>query len=143
MDVFDKRTRSAIMSKVRGKDTQPEKSVRSLIHGLGYRFRKNKADLPGKPDIVLAKHRKVVFVNGCFWHGHKNCPKSRLPVSNEIFWKNKISSNIRRDQRVLRTLKSQGWKVLVIWECQIRNPVQLRNKIEKFLKPSGATVDEK
>lgn len=121
------------MSHVKGKDTKPEILVRSLVHKLGYRFRKHKSDLPGKPDIVLPKHRKVIFVHGCFWHGHNKCTRSSRPSSNKSFWKKKLDTNITRDKRNIHNLKSQGWEVLIIWSCEIRNTEKLINKISKFL----------
>ena len=120
MDIFDKSKRSWIMSHVKGKDTKPEIIVRSIVHGLGFRFRKNKSDLPGKPDIVLAKHRKVIFVHGCFWHGHKKCSRASRPQSNKSFWTKKLDKNIARDKKTERELEFQGWNVLIIWTCETK-----------------------
>jgi DNA mismatch endonuclease (patch repair protein) len=108
------------MSKVRGKDTGIEKFVRSELHRRGLRFRKNVASLPGRPDIVLPKYRTVVFVHGCFWHGHENCKASKLPETRRDFWERKISGNIERDARHIKTLNDNGWNVLIIWECSLK-----------------------
>lgn len=135
MDIFDKNKRSWIMSKVKGKDTAPEISVRSIVHRLGYRFRKNNPKLPGKPDIVLKRHKKIIFVHGCFWHGHEQCKRSSRPATNVEFWNNKIDANIIRDKRNKKILQEQGWKVLVIWQCEISNTDCLLEKIKDFLEP--------
>jgi DNA mismatch endonuclease (patch repair protein) len=126
------------MSHVKGKDTKPEILVRSIVHRLGFRFRKHKSDLPGKPDIVLVKYRKVIFVHGCFWHGHKKCSRSSRPQSNKSFWVEKLDKNTARDKRTKRELELQGWKVLIIWTCETNNILKLQNKIAKFLvEPKG------
>ena len=122
------------MSKIRSKDTKPEKIVRSLLFSLGYRFRLHKKDLPGKPDIVLPKYKAVVFVNGCFWHGHENCKDAGIPKTNSQFWCNKISKNKERDRRVSKELELAGWKVLVVWECQINDKEKLISFLESKLK---------
>jgi DNA mismatch endonuclease, patch repair protein len=120
-DVFDKRKRSWVMSRVKGKNTKPEIFVRSLLHRLGYRFTVNgpkNRKLPGKPDIVLPKYETVVFVHGCFWHGHRGCKHYRIPKSRTEWWTEKIESNRRRDLRNLALLESRGWNVVVLWTCQ-------------------------
>lgn len=123
MDVFTPQKRSEIMSRIRGRDTKPEMALRSILHRLGYRFTvhgpKNKT-LPGKPDLVLPKHRTVIFVHGCFWHGHENCPAFRLPKSRRAFWKTKIEGNQARDLRNETALRALGWHVVTIWECALR-----------------------
>jgi DNA mismatch endonuclease, patch repair protein len=132
-DVFSSKKRSWIMSRVRGKNTSPEKTVRSLIHRLGYRFRLHKKDLPGKPDIVFPSRRKVIFVNGCFWHGH-NCKRgNRTPKKNREYWVEKISKNVARDAKHCKELSTLGWSVLVVWECEIKNIEELSKKIENYL----------
>jgi len=133
MDVFDKKKRSQIMAKIKGKDTKPEKTVRSLLHKMGYRFRLHRSDLPGNPDIVLPKHRKVIFVHGCFWHGHKNCPRSKRPATNKKFWNEKLSKNIKRDIFNQKKLKEMGWLTLIIWECEMKEFKNLQLKLESFL----------
>lgn len=116
-DIFSKSKRSDIMSKISGKETKPEILVRKYLFAHGFRYRKNAKDLPGKPDIVLPKYKAVVFVNGCFWHGHENCKKATLPATNTEFWREKISNNIIRDEKTYAELSSMGYKVLIIWQC--------------------------
>lgn len=118
-DIVSKAKRSAMMSGIRGKNTKPEILVRRLLHGMGFRFRLHRKDLPGKPDIVLPKWRTVVFVNGCYWHGHADCDLFRLPKSRTEFWQDKIDGNRVRDQRNYSALKQAGWKTVVIWECAV------------------------
>lgn len=118
MDRLTKDKRSWNMSRIPSKNTIPEKVVRSALFHHGLRFRINKKDLPGKPDIVLAKHKTVIFVNGCFWHGHQNCKKANYPKSNTDFWIKKIENNIKRDEKVAIELRNLGWKVYIVWECQ-------------------------
>ena len=120
MDVHDKETRSYNMSRIKGKNTKPEEVVRKYLFSKGFRYRKNDRRLPGTPDIVLPKYRTVVFVNGCFWHGHKNCRFFVIPKTNTEFWINKIERNRQRDKKQTAELEKQGWKVLVIWECQLK-----------------------
>lgn len=133
-DVFSKDKRSEIMSRVKGKNTKPEKLVRCLLHGMGYRFRLHVDDLPGKPDIVLTRHRKVIFVNGCFWHGHRSCRKGELPASNRDFWEEKIEKNRKRDVESRRHLRSLGWKVFTIWECETKDPRKTMNRLMRFMR---------
>ncbi|WP_295142178.1 DNA mismatch endonuclease Vsr [uncultured Campylobacter sp.] len=118
-DIFSKSKRSDIMSRISGKETKPEILVRKYLFAHGFRYRKNAKDLPGKPDIVLPKYKTVIFVNGCFWHGHHNCKKAALPVTNAEFWSKKISSNIIRDEKTYVELAGIGYKVLVVWQCEL------------------------
>lgn len=134
MDVFKKKKRSEIMARIKGRDTKPELLVRSIVHCMGYRFRLHARDLPGNPDIVLQRHRKAIFVHGCFWHGHKRCPRAARPASNIAFWREKLDSNVARDRRNINRLRKDGWRVLVVWQCQTRNPELLEKKLIKFLK---------
>lgn len=134
MDVFSKRTRSRIMSHISGKNTKPEILVRSLLHRMGYRFRIHKKDLPGRPDICLPKHKKVIFVHGCFWHGHENCPRSKRPTTNVEFWNKKIDGNIERDKENIKELRRLGWQTLTIWTCEIKNQEELKNKLISFIE---------
>lgn len=127
------------MSKIKAKNTQPEITIRSLIHRMGFRFRLNQDDLPGKPDIVLPKHRKIIFVHGCFWHGHKNCPRAKRPESNSAFWTKKIDSNIKRDIENIKLLRKQGWDILVIWQCEIKNEIAIQDRLMKFLNHDKST----
>ena len=122
------------MSKIKGKDTKPEKIVRSLLHQMGYRFRLHRLDLPGNPDIVLPKFRKVIFVHGCFWHGHKNCMRAKRPTTNKKFWNEKLSKNIKRDRKYPKELKKLGWRTLVVWQCEIKDKGLLMNKLRDFLE---------
>jgi len=132
------------MSNVKSKDTKPEIIVRSIVHRLGFRFRKHITDLPGKPDVVLARHRKVIFVHGCFWHGHKKCKRALRPQSHKTFWADKLDKNIDRDKRNKRELELLGWKVLIIWSCEIIDVDKIRNKLIKFLgKKKGMLHAEK
>jgi len=132
-DVFSREKRSDIMSRVKNRDTKPELIVRSTLHKMGYRFRLHRRDLPGNPDIVLPKHKKVIFVHGCFWHGHKGCPRSSRPSSNKKFWNEKIDKNIKRDKNVRKELKRSGWDIMVIWQCEIKDSEKLQRKLTKFL----------
>ncbi|MCL5024779.1 MAG: very short patch repair endonuclease [Nitrospirae bacterium] len=134
MDVYDKKKRSEIMARVKGRDTEPELLVRSIVHNLGYRFRLYRRDLPGNPDITLPRHRKVIFVHGCFWHGHKNCPRAARPTTNISFWKKKLDSNMARDLLNIRQLRKEGWRVLVIWQCQTKDMQRLVKRIDEFLE---------
>jgi len=124
-DTFTVRERSWIMSRVHGKDTTPELAVRSMVHRMGYRFRLHRKDLPGKPDIVLPRHRCVVFVHGCFWHRHKGCKRASTPQSNVEYWERKFRRNVERDRRHRRDLRKLGWRVVVVWECELRDPDKL------------------
>lgn len=117
-DVVDRATRSRMMSGIRGRDTKPEKQVRSFLHRAGLRFRLHAA-LPGKPDLVFPKHRAVVFVHGCFWHRHAGCRYATTPSSNAGFWQTKFDANVARDKRVTRQLRREGWRVFVVWSCRI------------------------
>lgn len=138
-DVYDKAKRSQIMAKVKNKNTTPEIYLRSMLHKAGYRFRINRKDLPGKPDIVLPKYKAVIFVNGCFWHGH-SCKRGHRPQSNIQFWNEKIDKNIARDKLVLDELKETGWRALTIWQCEIKKERQeaLLSKIVAFLSCNDA-----
>jgi DNA mismatch endonuclease (patch repair protein) len=133
MDKLSPEERSRNMARIKGQNTKPEKLVRCILHQLKFRFRLHRKDLPGTPDIVLPKHNKVIFVHGCFWHGHEGCSRSKRPTSNTEFWNNKINGNIERDKRNLENLISLGWKVLVIWQCETRNLPELVKRLEKFL----------
>ena len=120
MDVHDKKTRSYNMSCIKGKNTKPEEIVRKYLFSQGFRYRKNDKRLPGTPDIVLPEYRTVIFVNGCFWHGHQGCRYFVVPKTNTEFWMNKIDANRARDQKKISELEAMGWRVIVIWECQLK-----------------------
>ncbi len=121
------------MSRVRSRNTRPELVVRSALHIRGYRFRLHRKDLPGNPDIVLPKHRAVVFVHGCFWHGHQGCGRSKRPGTNTAFWNAKIDRNMARDAKTQVLLREAGWRVLVVWQCRIRNRDELGAELSQFL----------
>jgi DNA mismatch endonuclease (patch repair protein) len=120
------------MSKISGQDTKPEIIVRKFLFSKGFRYRKNIKSLPGTPDIVLTKYRTVIFVNGCFWHGH-TCKKGNLPKTRRDFWEKKISNTQERDKRNMDELKANGWKVVVVWQCELRNQNQRKISFEKLL----------
>ena len=134
MDTVSPEERSRIMSHVKGRDSTPEKRVRSLLHSMGYRFRLQRADLPGKPDIVLPKFKTVIFVNGCFWHRHPGCKRATLPKSNAEFWRQKLEKNVARDRRNIQTLKDLGWYVLIIWECELKDTMTLQARLSDFFE---------
>ncbi len=126
MDVHDKKTRSYNMSRIKGKDTKPEEIVRKYLFSQGFRYRKNDKRLPGKPDIVLPKYKVAIFVNGCFWHKHEGCRYFVWPGSNTEFWKEKIEGTVKRDKRQKAELIAAGWRVLIIWECELKPAVRER-----------------
>lgn len=121
------------MSLIKGADTAPEMKLRSLVHGMGYRYRLHVKDLPGKPDLVFPVRRAVIFMHGCFWHRHKGCKLARLPKSRLDFWKPKLEENKKRDLKKQRELRKMGWRVLVIWECELVDEEKVSNKVRKFL----------
>ena len=123
-DVHSSETRSYNMSRIKGKDTRPEELVRKYLFSKGFRYRKNDIRLPGKPDIVLPKYHTCTFVNGCFWHGHTGCKYFVWPKNNEEFWRSKIIGNIERDSKQHKELETLGWKVLVVWECELKKSVK-------------------
>ena len=120
-DIVSPEKRSEMMSGIRSSDTKPEKTVRSWLHREGYRFRINRKDLPGTPDIVLSRYGLAIFVHGCYWHRHENCKLAAMPKSNTELWESKFAKNQERDKRKLEECKKEGWKVTVIWECETRN----------------------
>lgn len=123
MDNHSKEQRSYNMSRIKSTNSKPEETVRKYLFSKGLRYRKNDKRLPGKPDIVLPKYKTVVFINGCFWHGH-SCKYFVMPKSNTEYWKNKIASNIKRDQTNLELLKAQGWNIIIVWECQLKKDMR-------------------
>lgn len=129
-DIFSKEKRSAVMGRIKGKNTKPEMIVRSMLHKNGYRFRLHKAGLPGKPDIVLSKYRTVIFVHGCYWHRHADCKRGQsMPSSNIDFWQNKFTATVERDKKNQELLEKVGWKVLIIWQCEISDKDALMKKL--------------
>ncbi len=133
MDSISKAHRSWNMSKIRSKDTKPEKTARSLLHQLGYRFRLNRKDIPGRPDITLPKYKAAIYVHGCFWHRHEGCKLAYTPKSNLAFWEMKFQKNIRRDIEVQNSLRQTEWNPLVIWECELQDPDALARRLHKVL----------
>lgn len=131
-DVISSDARSALMSRIRGKNTKPELAVRSILHKMGFRFRLHDRSLPGCPDIVLRRIRSVIFVHGCFWHRH-DCGKAYVPKTRRAFWAKKFSGNVARDRINLSKLKAAGWKTLIVWECEISSG-QLPKRLIRFLK---------
>lgn len=133
-DIVDRATRSRMMSGIRGRNTKPELIVRRYLHQQGLRFRLHDRRLPGRPDLVLRKHNTVVFVHGCFWHQHKGCRFAYMPSSNRAFWKTKLRGNARRDKRIGRELRSMGWRVFEVWECNARVESRLRKLVNAIKK---------
>lgn len=135
-DTLSPAARSERMGRVRGQNTGPEMLVRRLTHAMGYRYRIHRKDLPGRPDLVFPRRRKVIFVHGCFWHRHDDscCKLARLPKSRLEFWVPKLEANAARDKRNEVNLRTMGWNILIIWECEIRDHASLRSKIESFLR---------
>jgi DNA mismatch endonuclease, patch repair protein len=132
-DHVSRARRSAMMGNIRGKDTAPELLVRKAAHRLGYRFRLHDKKLPGRPDLVFPKWRTAMFVNGCFWHGHSGCKRAKLPKSNVQFWEDKVSANIARDAASYDRLESLGWKVAVLWQCEVRTPEAAAEAVKSAL----------
>jgi DNA mismatch endonuclease (patch repair protein) len=133
VDVLTKEQRSYCMSRIRKTDTTPELTVRRIVHGLGYRFRLYRRDLPGCPDIVLPRHRKVIFVHGCWWHRHNCRLGRRCPKSRKGYWLPKLQRNRERDKKNRRLLEGHGWTVLTVWECQASNLQELTKRVRQFL----------
>lgn len=132
MDTVSPAQRSALMARIRSKNTRPELTVRSLLHRIGYRFRLHDAKLPGRPDIVLPRHRKIILVHGCFWHGH-DCQLASKPKSNTSYWSEKFASNRARDAKHKEALMASGWSVLELWECEIRQLEGLEETLRTFM----------
>ena len=133
MDSLTPKERSEIMARVRSKNTRPEILVRKLVSTLRHRYHLHQKNLPGCPDLVFRRKHKVIFVHGCFWHRHANCALARMPKSRLDFWTRKLEGNRRRDARNKRALAREGWKVLTIWECQLRDAERLKGRIRRFL----------
>jgi DNA mismatch endonuclease (patch repair protein) len=137
MDRLTAEQRSWNMSRIRGRDTAPERRVRSLLHRLGFRFSLRRRELPGHPDIVLPSRKVAVFVHGCFWHRHNRCNNSVVPKTRQEFWLAKLNGNVERDLRNASALKALGWKVLTIWECEVGNETRLSRKLLKSMPREG------
>ena len=132
-DIYKPGKRSTIMAAVKRKDTAPELAVRHVAHSLGYRFRLHRRDLPGKPDVVFSRHRKLIFVHGCFWHRHSGCRHASMPATRTEFWTNKFNRNVERDAASTKALKEAGWTCLVVWECETRHRDTLEARLIDFL----------
>ncbi|MBZ0270292.1 very short patch repair endonuclease [bacterium] len=135
LDTLSPTERSERMGRVKHKDSKPEMRVRRIVHSLGYRYRLHRASLPGKPDLVFCRRRKVIFVHGCFWHRHLGCPRTRFPKSPERadFWREKLTGNEKRDAEIQLRLRNMGWDVLVIWECESEDAELVTRKVRQFL----------
>jgi DNA mismatch endonuclease (patch repair protein) len=136
-DVFSPEKRSAVMRRVKGKDTAPELKVRRLLRRMGVGYRLHRADLPGKPDIAMPGRKLAIFVHGCFWHGH-DCKAGKLPSSRSDYWIPKIKANRERDERALNNLEALGWHGLVVWQCETKDCEALLHKVETFLHPTAS-----
>lgn len=137
MDRLTREHRSWNMSRIRGRDTKPELLVRSILHRLGFRFRLSPYKLPGTPDVVLVRHRAVVFVHGCFWHRHARCRFAYTPKSNRAFWTTKFERNVSRDSQAVAALRALGWRTVIVWECEIAEIGKLTRRLEKTLRAKG------
>lgn len=136
-DPFSKAKRSWVMSRIRSKDTKPELIVRSMLHRCGLRFSLRRKDLPGQPDIVMPKHNMVVFVHGCYWHRHRGCKAARMPAANQEFWQDKFRKTQKRDRQHKKEIEKAGWRVVVIWECQVmKEPEKVLNRILSHIESS-------
>lgn len=135
-DTFTPEQRSRCMAAIKSKNTRPEELVRKRLFSLGLRYRLHNAKLPGKPDLTFKKYKAVVFINGCFWHGHEGCPNYRFPKSNTAYWSKKIGRNRQRDAEVDELLKKQGWRIFRVWECQLKN----RESRDAFLDALAAEI---
>jgi len=132
-DVHSKETRSYNMSRIKGKDTQPEMLVRRFLHAQGFRYRLHLKEMPGKPDIVLPKYKTVIFIHGCFWHGHNGCKYYSVPKTRTEWWLNKINGNIVNDKKAVKALKKEGWRVLTIWGCKLKT-IEVDKSLNRLLK---------
>ncbi len=128
------------MSKIKGKNTKPEILVRKFLFSRGFRFRIHDSRYPGKPDIVLPKYNTVIFVHGCFWHGHEECKAALLPETNKPFWKKKIYGNMERDRKITQILRDQGWNVIILWDCEIDNERKKEKRLSLLLKEILGTI---
>ena len=149
MDTVSPETRSRMMRAIKGVDTGPEMVVRRMVHAMGFRYRMHRRDLPGKPDLVFPRLRKVIMVHGCFWHRHEGCPFATVPRTRPDFWEAKFCRNVERDRTVRAALEALGWEILVVWECQTDRPADLRRNLSRFLgsrsepggRPGNQTLD--
>lgn len=131
-DTVNKETRSRMMSGIRGKDTRPELLLRRALHARGFRYRLHSQTVTGRPDLVLPKHRAAIFVHGCFWHRHEGCRFASTPATRPEFWAAKFAANLRRDQNVVATLKEEGWRIAIVWECALKKQNNFQSAIEQL-----------
>lgn len=134
VDIYKDIKRKEIMSKIRSKNTKPEVIVRTFLFNYGFRYIKNDKRYPGKPDIVLPKYKTIIFINGCFWHGHDRCKAASLPKTREEFWRDKIEANKKRDKEIIDDLLQEGWKVIVVWECEINSKKKQQVRLPKLVE---------
>lgn len=139
VDIVSPSKRSQMMSGIRGKGTKPEMRVRQVLHAAGYRFRLHRKDLPGSPDVVLPRHRLAIFVHGCFWHGHQGCKLAKMPSTRTEFWTQKLQGNARRDMAAVTSLQAVGWRVLVVWECFLRQTKDDKVLADRLIVAIGST----
>ena len=143
-DIVDQKTRSRMMSGIRGRETKPEVSLRRALHARGFRFRLHPKTIPGRPDLVLPKHRAVVFVDGCFWHRHEGCRYATTPSTRPEFWQAKFDANVARDASVRAQLLAEGWRVAAVWECALRKPDQViatAERLAAWLRTGGSVLE--
>lgn len=136
VDHVNRTKRSLIMAAVHSEDTGPEMAVRRMVHALGFRYRLHVSKLPGRPDLVFPARQKIVFVHGCFWHRHNGCRYATSPKTNRGFWEAKFAENVGRDRRTRRALRSMGWEVLTVWQCELKRPEKLVERLNEFLSKS-------
>ena len=137
-DALDRNRRSENMRRITSVNTKPEMIVRRIVHGMGYRYRLHGKDLPGRPDLVFRRTKKVIFVHGCFWHQHQACREGRIPGSRQEYWIPKLARNVQRDTEHSTALVQDGWKQLVVWECEMRDDSSLRKRLREFLESPAA-----
>lgn len=142
-DIVSPEARSRMMSGIRGKNTKPEVAIRSVLHRLGFRFRLHARELPGRPDIVLRKHKALIFVNGCFWHRHAGCRLTTTPASNAAFWETKFARNVERDRQNYDLLRAAGWRIAIVWECEQRRTTAdaLGDALADWLRSPSKTLE--
>ncbi|MBI2059573.1 MAG: DNA mismatch endonuclease Vsr [Nitrospirae bacterium] len=138
-DVFTREKRSEIMSRIRGRDTSPEKSLARILRRLGLKFRRHVRTLPGNPDFILPDRKVAIFVNGCFWHGHRGCKKATIPTSNRTFWCRKLTGNAARDRKNGIALRKRGWRRIVVWQCQLKDEANVSGKVRRVLEATRET----
>ena len=141
IDIVDSQRRSELMANIRGWDTAPECAVRRIAHRMGLRFRLRRKNLPGRPDLVFPKHRLAVFVHGCFWHQHDECQYAHIPKSRTEYWKAKFARNVERDKENEEALRSLGWNVLVVWECEVGDEEGVEERLKAAIRSSGTNLD--